>query len=114
MNTCLGKSCSFGLPSVPFVNCCQFMYLVVSLLVLRAGCGIWLYQFLIIAYLCIFHANILRFILGVNKGLGSRTCRIGPVNWQKIKVAERKWHSPFFCAELSSFMHSTYSPLLIL
>ena len=40
----------FGLPLVPFVNCCQFMYLVVSLLVLRAGCGTWLYQFLIIAY----------------------------------------------------------------
>ena len=35
-----GKSCSFGLPSVPFVNCCQFMYLVISLLVLRAGYGI--------------------------------------------------------------------------
>ena len=51
MTTCLGKSCSFGLPQVPFVNCCQFMYLVVSLLVLRAGCGIWLYQFLIISYL---------------------------------------------------------------
>ena len=34
-----------------FVNCCQFMYLVISLLVLRAGCGIWLCQFLIIAYL---------------------------------------------------------------
>ena len=31
MTTCLGKSCSFGLPRVPFVNCCQFMYLVVSL-----------------------------------------------------------------------------------
>ena len=30
---------------VPFVNCCQFMYLVISLLVLRAGYGIWLYQF---------------------------------------------------------------------
>ena len=28
MTTCLGKSCSFGLPRVPFVNCCQFMYLV--------------------------------------------------------------------------------------
>ena len=28
MTTCLGKSCSFGLPLVPFVNCCQFMYLV--------------------------------------------------------------------------------------
>ena len=27
------------------------MYLVISLWVLRAGCGIWLYQFLIIAYL---------------------------------------------------------------
>ena len=25
MTTCLGKSCSFGLSSVPFVNCCQFM-----------------------------------------------------------------------------------------
>ena len=55
MTTCLGKSCSFGLPWVSFVNCCQFMYLVISLLVLRAGCGIWLYQFLIIAYLFTFH-----------------------------------------------------------
>ena len=43
----LGKSCSFGLPRAPFVNCCQlFLFLV-----LRAGSGIWLYQFLIIAYL---------------------------------------------------------------
>ena len=33
MTTCLGKSCSFGLPRVPSVNCCQFMYLVISLLV---------------------------------------------------------------------------------
>ena len=23
----MGKSCSFGLPRVPCVNCCQFMYL---------------------------------------------------------------------------------------
>ena len=51
MTTYLGKSCSFGLPRVPFVNCRQFMYLVIFLLVLRAGCWIWLYQFLIIAYL---------------------------------------------------------------
>ena len=50
MTTCLGKSCSFGLPRVPFVNCCQFMYFVLSLLVLRAGYGIWLYQFLNITY----------------------------------------------------------------
>ena len=50
MTTCLGKSCLFGLPRVPFVNCCQFMYLVISLLVLRAGYGIWLYQFLMSAY----------------------------------------------------------------
>ena len=32
MTTYLGKSCSFCLPRVPFVNCRQFMYLVVSLL----------------------------------------------------------------------------------
>ena len=51
MTTYLGKSCSFCLPRVPFVNCRQFMYLVISLLVLRAGYGIWLYQSLIIAYL---------------------------------------------------------------
>ena len=55
MTTCLGKSCSFGLPRVLFVNCCQFMYLVISLCtVLRTGCGVWLYQFLIIAYLFTF------------------------------------------------------------
>ena len=36
MTTCLEKSCSFGLPRVPFVNCCQFMYLVISLLVLES------------------------------------------------------------------------------
>ena len=36
MATYLGKSCSFGFPRVPFVNCRQFMYLVISLLVLRA------------------------------------------------------------------------------
>ena len=35
---------------MPFVNCCQFMYLVLSLLVLKAEYWIWLYQFLIIAY----------------------------------------------------------------
>ena len=29
MTTCLGKSCSFGLPRVPFVNCCQILYLVI-------------------------------------------------------------------------------------
>ena len=26
MTTCLGKSCSLGLPRVSFVNCCQFNY----------------------------------------------------------------------------------------
>ena len=31
MTTYLGKSCSFGLPRVPLVNCRQFMYLVISL-----------------------------------------------------------------------------------
>ena len=31
MTAYLGKRCSFGLPRVPFVNCRQFMYLVISL-----------------------------------------------------------------------------------
>ena len=59
MTIYLGKSCSFCLPRVPFVNCRQFMYLVISLLVLRAGYGIWLYQFLIIAYLFYFKTFLL-------------------------------------------------------
>ena len=52
MTTCLGKSCS---PRVPFVNCCQFMYLVLFLWVLRAGyqnqnqnCYLWHVQMTII------------------------------------------------------------------
>ena len=44
MTTYLGKSCSFGLPWVPFVNCRQFMYLVISLLVLRAG---WMWDLIV-------------------------------------------------------------------
>ena len=39
MTTCLGKSCSLGLLRVPFLNCCQFMYLVISLLLFKSG--IW-------------------------------------------------------------------------
>ena len=31
MITYLGKSCTFGLTRVPFVNCRQLMYLVISL-----------------------------------------------------------------------------------
>ena len=31
MTTYLGKRCSFCLPRVPFVNCRQFMYLIISL-----------------------------------------------------------------------------------
>ena len=30
MTTYFGKSCSFCLPRVPFVNCRQLMYLVIS------------------------------------------------------------------------------------
>ena len=37
MTICLGKSSSFGLPRVLFVNCCQFMYLVISLFGFEGG-----------------------------------------------------------------------------
>ena len=74
MTTYLGKSCLFCLPRVPFVNCRQFMYLVISLLVLRAGYGIWLYQFLqflIIAYLfSSWNAQMLHFPLCRESVLG--------------------------------------------
>ena len=54
MTTCLGKSCLFCIPRVPFVNGCQCMYLVLSVLVLRAGYGFRLYRCLIVAYLFTF------------------------------------------------------------
>ena len=74
MTTYLEKSCSFGLPRVPFVNCCQFMYLVISLLVLRAGCGTWLYQFLIIAYLFTFHLLPIRPKIVTEKIIRTNDC----------------------------------------
>ena len=77
MTTCLGKSCSFGLPRLPFVNCGQFMYLVISLLVLRAGCEIWLYQFLIIAYLFTFH-------LKPHRDRGAKICSNGSGHMTKL------------------------------
>ena len=40
---CLGKSYSFDLLYVSFVNVYQFVCLFLSLLVLRDGYGIWLY-----------------------------------------------------------------------
>ena len=78
MTTYFGKSCSFCLPRVPFVNCRQFMYLVISLLVLRAGYGIWLYQFLIIAYLFTSHWVLIEKYLNVfitKDGFTSHVCK---------------------------------------
>ena len=81
MTTYLGKSCSFCLPRVPFVNCRQFMYLVISLLVLRAGYGIWLYQFLIIAYLFTLNTFVPYF---------------SPI--PKYLTGSRKWITVLFCS----------------
>ena len=39
MTTCLGKSCSFGLLCVSFVNVNQLVCVFLSLLVLRVGCA---------------------------------------------------------------------------
>ena len=87
MTTCLGKSCSFGLPRVPFVNCCQFMYLVISLLVLSAECGIWLYQFRIIAYLFTF--------IRISGGLMSTHCKlvVSPLIYNLKLTEKNTWHS---------------------
>ena len=64
----------------------EFMYLVVSLVVLRAGCGIWLYQFLIIAYLFTFQIDVFE---TCNKWL----------KWQEVSV-DIKILSPGGCPPL--------------
>ena len=52
MTICFEKNCSFGLLRISFVSVYQFcMCVFPSVLVLRVGCGIRLYNFLIIAIL---------------------------------------------------------------
>ena len=51
MTAGLGKSFSFGLLCMSFVNVYRFVCALLSLLVLRVGGGISLYLFLIIAFL---------------------------------------------------------------
>ena len=68
-------------------NVYKIMYLVVSLVVLRAGCGIWLYQFLIIAYLFTFQINVFE------------TCSKW-LKWQEVSV-DIKILSPGDCQPLS-------------
>ena len=92
MTTYLGKSCSFGLPQVPFVNCRHFMYLVISLLVLRAWSGIWLYQFLIIAYLFTFlnisykdHVTNKEFHNRIQNAIGMHDDRLTIVKKRKLR-----------------------------
>ena len=48
------------------------------------------------------------------KGLGSRTCRMGPVNQQNIKFAQQSGIELFCVLNISTFMNNTYSPVLIL
>ena len=45
--TCLGKSCSFGLMCVPFVNVYEFLSVLLYRLVLWLGFWILMYEFLI-------------------------------------------------------------------
>ena len=52
------------------------------------------------------------------EGLGLRTCRIGPVNRQNIKVSQQKWHRTFLCGEYFYFneqhLFSCVNPLLMM
>ena len=106
MTTYLGKSCSFCLPRVPFVNCRQFMYLVISLLVLRAGYGIWLYQFLIIAYLFTLHASVLCFMLQLVKPMSPCDAMLAA-----FLPNPRKYLQALFCTVLIFFCLLRYLPL---
>ena len=107
MTICLGKSCSFGLPRVSFVNCRQFMYLVISLLVLRADCGIWLYQFLIIAYLLPWN---------VNTGNGSSWSLLGTLSQAMTAVGHYReryhgqWQQLIITGNIITGNDSTWSP----
>ena len=67
MTTYLGKRCSFCLPRVPFVNCRQFMYLVISLFGLEGRIWDLNVSVLIIAYLFTFYESPGYLALNVGK-----------------------------------------------
>ena len=108
MTTYLGKSCSFCLPRVPFVNCRQFMYLVISLLVLRVGYGIWLYQFLIIAYLFTFQTC---FTCVIKPSLSFKTPLSTTLSLLVSVLFQRRlwWRSPISSATGKVSLISTHS-----
>ena len=88
MTTCLGKSCSFHLPRVPFINCCQFMYLVTSLLVLRAWSDCISFWSLLIFY---FTAEILNVIKRAT--LITKSCNAIPSKASRIFSYHRNSHT---------------------
>ena len=59
MSTCLGKSCSFGLLCVSFVNVYQFVRAILSLLVLRRNVG----------FDCISSRSLIFFLLSIEHSL---------------------------------------------
>ena len=77
MTTYLGKSCSFSLPRVPFVNCRQFMYLDISLLVFEGR--IW---DLIVSVPD--HCLSFYFSYGAFLGWGTKFCSNGPAHMTKM------------------------------
>ena len=96
-------SCSFGLPRVPFVNCCQLTYLVISRLVLRAGYGIWLYQFLIIAYRFTFY--LLHFLIQwiANRCNMSTTVKQSSLLNKNCRLVHRMMYIPLQTHHVSMF-----------
>ena len=93
MTTYLGKSCSFCLPQVPFVNCRQFMYLVISLFGFEGRIWDLIYRFLISAYL--FTLQEMR--TGIKSWTGSNFGRIWPVILELPALQPwKKWCPHFF------------------
>ena len=109
MTSCLGKSCSFCLPRMPFVNCRQFIYLVISLLVLRAGYGIWLYQFLIIAYLFTLlnpkNSNLYPASVAEQAGLSLTLSQTPEDRFSRDEAQMRYWGP---CYRWKIFIHSNF------
>ena len=58
MATCLGKSCSFGLLCVPFVDIYQFVYVPLSLIGFEGGMWYLIVLVLIIGFLLTCQINL--------------------------------------------------------
>ena len=108
MTTCLGKSCSFGLPRVPFRKLLSIYVfkLIISLVVFRAECGVWLYHLLIHCLSFYFESVMYTVSLDICKSL------VDDLLDQAVLILHNHsmGYSRLFCSSNDDILYTWYMP----